>query len=106
IVREFPDRLELPVARPIRRGGDADEALCGQRREVVDVGIRDSFKCFERAAAGEAGDPTKQLLLLGAEKVVAPGDRGLQGSLTLVGIARTAKLVQLLGKPLEQKQRR
>ena len=68
---ELADRLEhrQPLALA------ADEALRGQRREVVDGCAADGFGRVERETPDQHAEPGEDVLLALIEKVVAPRDR-------------------------------
>src|ERR687887_2050850 len=62
----------LQQREPVARG--LDEALVDQRRNSVDVGVRNRLRSIEREAACEDGEPPEELLLLSRQKGVAPVD--------------------------------
>ena len=101
--RELPDRLEHPEALlAVRIGAAAEEALVEQRRQRVEVGAADLLGVLERGAAAEHREPGEERLLVLVEQVVAPGDRGAQRGMALVGIAAALEEVEPLPDPLEQ----
>ena len=101
--RELPDRLEHPEALlAVRIGAAADEALVEQRRQRVEVGAADLLRVLERGAAAEHREPGEERLLVLAEQVVAPRDRGAQRGMALVGVTAALEEVEPLPDPLEQ----
>src|SRR5947208_14731463 len=69
--RELADRLQHRVPLAV----EADEALLDERLQPVEVTVRNLLGRLQRAAAGEDGQPPKELLLLRREELVAPADR-------------------------------
>ena len=68
------------------------------------LGLADLLGRLERAAAGEDGEAGEEALLLGAEQVVRPVDRGTQGALPLGQVAGAAgEEREPLLEPLEQR---
>ena len=92
------DRLQHPEARlTVRAVLLTEQALGGQRRHPVQdvqpdsaVRVTDRLGCLQRAAADEDPEASVQCLLLGAEQVVAPGDRVAEGLLARRQVACTA----------------
>ena len=67
----------------MRRG----QALVHERLERVEIGVRDLLGRLERAAAAEDRQAREEQLLLLAEQLVAPLDRGAQRALALGQVA-------------------
>ena len=100
---ELADRLEHPEALlAVRVGAAADEALVEQRRQCVEVRGTNRFGGVEGAAAAEDREPGEELLFVVVEQVVAPGDRGAQGCVALVGVAAALEQVEPLREVLEK----
>ena len=87
---------------PSRVGPAPDEALVEERRERVEVGVADRLGVRERAAAAEDREPGEEPLLVVVEQVVAPGDRGAQRGMALVGVTAALEQVESLPDPLQQ----
>ena len=94
---ELADRLQHPEALLCV----ADEALLDERLQRVEVGAADGFGRFERAAAGEHGEPREQAPLVGRQQVVAPFDRGAQRPLPRLGISSCLQKIEALREPLQ-----
>ena len=100
---ELADRLEHPEALlAVRVGAAADEALVEQRGKRVEVGLAHLLGVVEGAAAAEDGEAREEALLVAVEQVVAPGDRGAQRGVALVGVTAALEQVEPLRDPLQQ----
>ena len=60
------------------------------------------FGRLQSGTAAEDGEPGKQPLFVVVEEVVAPGERGAQRGVALVGVAAALEQVEPLPDPLEQ----
>jgi hypothetical protein len=84
-----------------------DEALVDERRNSVDVGVRNRLRSVECEAACEDGEPPEQSLILRRKKGATPVDRRAQRPMTRGRIAATAfEHRQSPVEPLEQRCRR
>jgi hypothetical protein len=87
IHRELPDRLEHrepPVHSP-------DQARLCEPGQVVDRRLADRLGRLQSPTARKRPEAGEDALLVRPQKVVAPGDRRLQGPLALRGIGRPTR---------------
>ena len=93
--------LRVLLRRAARGRLDPDQALVGERLETVDDvdpeisgGIHDRLRRRRGPTAGEDAEPGEQAPLGRREELVAPGDRGPQGLLSLRQVAGAAPEVE------------
>ena len=93
--RELAHGLEQVKARDPVLLAAGEEALVGQRRQAVqrvDAGVRgDLGGRLLGEAAREHAEPSEERLLVGAQEVVAPGERGAQRLLASGQVAPLAR---------------